>query len=261
MAEVPPTYAAKLRHVLNTVSRALTPLEEALVPFRCLAAKQVAHGRKPALTAVLAVLIRWPDLSLAQHLVQGFPIVGVLAHSGVFRPVRQEGKAALPEWLGPSADADVRRLVHSRPPLHSDAIHQITLEEIAKGFCSPLRSLKEMDDLFGQGGWRAVERFLIIQPDGTQRAIDNARKSGHNHHMTMPETISTVNVDFVAAVARMVDSAFALDRTPPPSWLDLRLSTDDLPEAYRGLPVCDEHLCYSDVAIFVPHVGWRFTTM
>ena len=86
----------------------------------------------------------------------------------MFRPVRQEGKAALSEWLGPSADADVRRLVHSRPPLHSDAIHQITLEEIDKGFCSPLRSMKEMDDLFGQGGWRAVERFLIIQPDGKQ---------------------------------------------------------------------------------------------
>ena len=60
------------------MSRALTPLEEALVPFRCQAATQVAHGKKPALTAVLAILIRWPDLSLAQHLVQGFPIVGDL---------------------------------------------------------------------------------------------------------------------------------------------------------------------------------------
>ena len=130
-----------------------------------------------------------------------------------------------------------------------------------KGFCSPLRSMKEMDDVFGEGGWRAVERFLITQPDGKQRAIDNARKGGHNHHTTMPETISTVNVDFVAALARMVDSAFALDRLPPPCWLDLRLGTDDLPDAYRGLPVCDEHLRYSNVAIYVPDQGWRFTTM
>lgn len=103
-------------------------------------------------------------------------------HSGVFRPIRQEGKADLSEWLGASATADVQRLVRSKPPLHREAIHQITLDEIAKGFCSPLRSMKEMDDLFGVGGWRAVERFLIIQPDGKQRAIDNARKSGHNHH-------------------------------------------------------------------------------
>ena len=256
-----PRYTTRLRHVLRTLATALTPLEEALAPFRCQAASQVARGKKPALTAVLAILIRWPDLSLAQQLVQGFPIVGSMPHSGVFRPVRQEGKADLSEWLGAPAAADVQRLIHSRPPLHSETIYHLTLDEIAKGFCSPLRSMKEMDDVFGEGGWRAVERFLITQPDGKQRAIDNARKSGHNHHTTMPETISTVNVDFVAALARMVDSAFALDRLPPPCWLDLRLGTDDLPDAYRGLPVCDEHLRYSNVAIYVPDQGWRFTTM
>lgn len=76
----------------------------------------------------------------------------------------------------------------------------------------------------------------------------------------MPETISTVNVDFVAA-ARMVDSALDLDASHPPDWLDLRLGTDDLPDAYRGLPVCDDHLRYSNVAIYVPAVGRRFTTM
>ena len=39
-------------------------------------------------------------------------------------------------------------------------------DEIAKGFCSPLRTMQEVNDQFGVGGWRAVERFLIVQPDG-----------------------------------------------------------------------------------------------
>ena len=59
----------------------------------------------------------------------------------------------------------------------------------------------------------------------------------------------------------MVDSAFVFDRLPPPSWLDLRLGTDDLPDAYRGVLVCDKHPCYSNVAIYVPDRGCRVTTM
>ena len=43
---------------------------------------------------------------------------------------------------------------------------------------------------------------LDIQLDGKQRTIDNARNSGHAHHATLSETLSTVNVDFVAALAR-----------------------------------------------------------
>ena len=121
--------------------------------------------------------------------------------------------------------------------------------------------MQEMNDQFGVGGWRAVERFLIIQPDGKQRVIDNARKSGHNMHTSMQETISTVNVDFVASVARMVNTTLETLWSDPPDWLDLRLATDDLPDAYRGLPVQDDHLRFSNVAIFVPDEGWRFTTM
>ena len=121
--------------------------------------------------------------------------------------------------------------------------------------------MQAMNDLFGVGGWRAVERFLIVQPDGKQRVIDNARKSGHNIHTSMQETISTVNVDFVASVARMVNTTLETHLCEPPEWLDLRLGTDDLPDAYRGLPVQDDHLRFSNVAVFVLDEGWRFTTM
>lgn len=44
-------------------------------------------------------------------------------------------------------------------------------------------------------------------------------------------------------------------------WLAVRLGTDDLPDAYRGLPVADDHLRYSNISIYVPDTGWRFTTL
>ena len=154
----------------------------------------------------MVALLRWPDKMLARALVMGFEIVGDMAHSGVFRPIVQEGKLSLDQWLGTAAEADLACLLCSRPPEHVQDILDLTQDEIEKEFCSPLRTAREMDDVFGVGGWRFVERFLIIQPDGKKRAIDNARKSGHNAHTTMHETISTVNVDFCASVARMLHS-------------------------------------------------------
>ena len=44
-------------------------------------------------------------------------------------------------------------------------------------------------------------------------------------------------------------------------WLSLRLGTDDLSDAYRGLAVCEEHLRFSNIAVYLPAIGWRFTTL
>ena len=41
----------------------------------------------------------------------------------------------------------------------------------------------------------------------------------------------------------------------------LEVGTDDLPDAYRGLPVCDQHMAFSAVAIYVPDHGWRFSPL
>ena len=114
----------------------------------------------------MACLLHWPDRELARQLVRGFAIVGSLPPSGVFRSIQQSDKLPLSEWLGPPAEADVLRLVRSRPPLYAPEILAVTQDEIVKGFCSPLRTMQEVNDQFGVGGWRAVERFLIVQPDG-----------------------------------------------------------------------------------------------
>ena len=72
-------------------------------------------------------------------------------------------------------------------------IWAVTSQEIDKGFCSPPLTRAEVDKRFGHGGWRPLERFLIVQPDGKQRVIDNAKRTGHNDHVQMLETIFTVS--------------------------------------------------------------------
>ena len=53
-------------------------------------------------------------------------------------------------------------------------------------------SRAEVDKLFGCGRRRPLERFVITQPDGKQRVIDNVRRTGHDAHIQMLETIHTV---------------------------------------------------------------------
>lgn len=259
-----PSLAAAQRHILQTVATAVAPLERALHPLRSAAACQVARSKAPALAACLTAILRWPDRDQPRHLLQGYPIVGPVDPCGVFRPICQADKMPMDQWLGPAAEADLQRLLRSQPPKEADTILKITQDEQAKQFCSSFRSAGDLDRLYGPSQWRFMERFLIQQPDGKQRVIDNGRKSGHNRVTHMHETITTVNVDFIATVAQMLHRRLSCLESPDMEqfpWLGLRLGTDDLPDAYRGLAVCDEHLRFSNIAVYVPDVGWRFTTL
>ena len=258
-----PVFSATLRRILKSVATAVQPLEDALDAWRVESAHRVASSKRPGFVAVLTLLLRWPDRLQAQCLVRGYPIVGQIAQTGVFRPVPSREVDSLEQWLD-NADAVVDALVHSRPPRHAEDILEQTLAEQAKGFCSQLMSRTAVDSLFGRGNWRPLERFQVVQADNKRRMIDNARRTQHNSHTSMSETIFTVSIDFVASVAaslgrRLCDHAEDLYQALP--WLRLWIGTDDLPDAYRGLPVLPAHQRFSVVAIFVPNVGWRFTLL
>ena len=104
-----------------------------------------------------------------------------------------------------------------------------------------------------------MERFLLCQGEGKKRLVDNCRKTEHNAHVRLQESKNTVSVDFVASAIRDTIAAIhsALQEV---EWFGTRLGTDDLPDAYRGHPVCEDHLPLSVVVIFVPQIG-RFTVL
>ena len=86
------------------------------------------------------------------------------------------------------------------------------------------------------------------QSDGKKRVIDNARRTGDNVHVQMLETIFTVSDDFIASVIRDVLLKVS-ERCPDPkasipSWIQVRVGTDDLPDAYRGHPVRHERTAW-----------------
>lgn len=257
-----PRFAAEQRQVLETIARAVAPLDTALQAFKSPSALQVASQKRPAVVAVLTALLRWPDTSQAWCLVEGYKIIGDFPSTGLFRPVAATGDPSLSDWQGQAAIDAVDTLIRRGPPLHHHEILEITQAEQKAQFCGPFVSRKFLDDLYGEGEWRPLERFLITQQDGKQRVIDNARKTGHNAHTSMVETITTVNVDCVASFARMVCDHLAIDSQPADRlpWLSLRLATDDLPDAYRGLPVHPDHMKYSYIAIYTDH-QWQFTPL
>ena len=259
-----PSKTSKLRHILRTIARALAPLEEALASHRVESACRVASQKKPAFAACVTALLRWPDVAQPQQFLLGYPIIGDLDHSGVFRFVNPKEAKDVDEWLREGPDA-IARIMASKPPLHFEDIFATTVEEQEKGFCSPFLTKAQVDAVFGPGRWRPLERFLIKQADGKKRMIDNARKTLHNSCTSLHETISTTNIDFVANVASDVLRAFHLKSSPLDDpdlhWLDLRVGTDDLPDAYRALPVAPPHQAASIIAIFILGEGWAFTLL
>ena len=66
---------------------ALNPLEEALVLWRSESAHKVAASKRPGFIAAMTIILHWPDLTQGQNLVSGYPIVGEIEPSGLFRPI------------------------------------------------------------------------------------------------------------------------------------------------------------------------------
>lgn len=156
-----PAYAAKCRRGLAQAFRALRPLDEALGVHRGESARRVAAGKRPACVAFLTALLRWPDVQQPVQLLLGYPIVGAIEHSGVFRSVPEATSLSLAEWLGPSAIAAVDKIERSGPPRFHEEILKVTQEEQAKGFRSQFHTRAELDQSFGRGSWRPLERFLF----------------------------------------------------------------------------------------------------
>ena len=220
-------FAASQRRKLMTVARALKPLGNALDRYRGEAAKLVASAKRPAFLAFLTSLLRWPDRAQPGHFIQGYPIVGDIAPSGVFRSVTSKSELNEKDWLGEAADLAVRRIESSKPPRFHEEILELTKAEQSKNFCSSFVSKQELDRRFGVGGWRPLERFMIVQPCGKKRIIDNARKTLHNAATNMHETIWTINVDFIAACIKQLAARMKFDDpaewTAAHPWLHFRL--------------------------------------
>ena len=95
------------------------PSRRQYAPFSVLLSVPLTESgadKDPAFLACMTNLLRWPDRSQAMDFVAGFPIVGEIERSGVFREVRPRDAEHPDEWLGPQAALAVDAILSSPPP-------------------------------------------------------------------------------------------------------------------------------------------------
>jgi hypothetical protein len=241
---------------------------------------RVAATKSPAVMGLMTILMRWPDRTQPVLFVKGFPMVGHMTTSQVFRsrpsPTGDINHDPMKDFLGPRAAAWVDDLEDS-PPRWADvqAIYDQTIKEQKAGYCGPLRSRGQLDDMYGIGGWRPQKRFLITQAGGKRRVIDDACKSGHNAATSTWETIFTVSCEFPVLAARTLlrevlkmevpgcDLSKPVQELTPliPEWLDIVQFLQDMVDAYRQVPSDPAHAPVMQIAVYVPGAGWRYTQM
>ena len=109
----------RLRHVLATVAKAVTLLEQAL-------------GWLPPRNRVCSLSSLHCCVGL---IVTGYHIIGPLEASGVFRSVIPGPPPELANWLGDAAIRAVDEIVAQRPPRFAEDIYSVTCEEQKRNFC------------------------------------------------------------------------------------------------------------------------------
>lgn len=254
---------------LDEAVRSLKPVDERLRSMRTRSARKLlrsTYGRKPSI-AIWAALIRameWPDTTVVEGIICGFPTVGHYPETGVFR---QCERPALQAFEGLRHDEHNRRLgetlgrlaASESPRIQAaiEATHRLTRKEVDQGLMrGPFFTAAEVEnDLRVEpSSWRALHRFAIKQgtrPDGSDkwRCCDNGRSSGTNDCLYSRETITCERASFPAVVGRIVANTW-----PPGAPLPkMRIGTDDISAAYRRLPCA--HPETTVVAVWDPERG------
>jgi len=162
--------------------------------------------KAPAFTAVVVVLLRWPDALLPVKLALGFEVVGLLEPCGIHRemedscviyqPLQLEG-----DWAKSLVDDDLEHDVRIHP--HAEHILAATVEEQQLGLASEFFTRHQLDDRYEVGMWCPLPRHIIEQ-GGKKRPIDDGRRSGHNRAAT--ETFVTQSPEVVPLAAKLLVS-------------------------------------------------------
>jgi hypothetical protein len=210
-----------------------------------------------AFMAAFVDAVEWPDYDIVQRFVLGFPIVGDIADSGLFRPIHQPASVSV-ETFTPAANRAYRKQVvdqvtdtaadHRNYPVVSE-LHRLSRKEVSDGLAFGPLSATECHKKFGENNWRTQVRFGTVQSNGAGgvkiRAIDNAKAALINAAATTHETIKCITVEFAAACAALVFMWCSILQI---SMLALGIGFDDMRSAYRRVPTC--HPQYTVFAVW-----------
>ena len=145
--------------------------------------------------AACVSILQWPDRGLPMCLCHGFPLIGSIPASGIFRAVEPDPAPTVP-LLGRDAELFVDKLEFDlRVHPSSSVILEESLKEQELGLLGPFQSREFFDGLYGVGRWRPLKRHTVHQ-HGKERPIDDGKAGRHNACTQLHEAIVNQRPDF-----------------------------------------------------------------
>ena len=203
---------------------------------------EIASHMNLAFMGAVIDALEWPHVDAVRSWVYGFPLVGEIPDTGLFR---REERPAL-------------RSIQSFTPVDNRAYEKKVRQQLSAADASEVARLveKQTDDerrqnlirgpfsradlhrRFGEWKWRTMRRFGVVQgvkKDGSPkcRAIDNARASGGNDAAATHETITTISFAFITLCCRLVLAACLRLGI---GMLAVLIGLEDMKAAYRQVP-------------------------
>ena len=200
-----------------------------------------------AFTAAALRVCGSPDWGFTACQVHGFPVLGDIPDSGMFRICERPAQYVFGELNHRAHNAEVARRLRARA-CSSDAdvqygLEYITLktrEEVANPACAahgPFTA-EEVDGILGRGEWRALEGFAVAQGLDKHgrvkcRRCDNAKSSLTNACATTHETNVCISPTFPVLASTLFAEAMCSAGIP---MCGMAHGTDDVELAYRRVP-------------------------
>ena len=215
--------------------------------------------------------IGWEDTEYPWRMLTGFPVLGEIPDSKIFRQLprgdaeREEFQKGFNSATDPTemnnraqklADMVVQQGRKDRADAEKSELAALLMakcvEEQKEGLSEGPFTASGLDKEYGRGRWWAMRRsFAIKYDDDGQRVlrmIDDGRSSGHNKEGT--PTFETVRPTGVDAPALMAAEFLRQAEAQGKPCLPLTLSTDDVKKAYRKIPTSQPN--YTCVCVYNP---------
>ena len=131
--------------VMKQLKKAVQPLREAIQKQQHPVVRRITKEKDIALMAALTAVSKWPDTGQAKAYCEGFPIVGDIGASGVFRPLELDRHRTTTQDLLQGASAFVQSITERPAPRECDKIFELAHEDLDKGFATALWTQKQLD--------------------------------------------------------------------------------------------------------------------
>jgi hypothetical protein len=245
----------RLTNVVESIAFMLRPLSDIINRLMPPTVARIAAKVNTAFMAATVDALRWLDTLIVQRFVFGFPVVGDIPDSGVYRAidatVSQDTAEKRFAFFQQSAPV-WNRMLHDRLADRANAPAAGRAADIAVAtkstaerdrglivgpFPSSSALRRSIAANFPTVPWdrmcpRILNRFGIDQK-GSIRAIDDGRSNGANFATRLVETVTTPHFYVSAVVARAAAEAASSRGLPCPV---VTVALADLTAAYRTIP-------------------------